>query len=56
MADTIKASVITDHAFEPREYAVVVGVVNPTRLPPNVVLCQICRLGEAAHRETTVKR
>ena len=65
MTDTAKASVITDHPFEPRAMAftIVVAGVGDYELPPNQFLCGYrqgiegpCNMAEAAHRETTVKR
>lgn len=62
--DTREASVITDHAFEPRTKDI--GLRNGQRFPPNPWLCGYqgdeeppifpCNLAEAAHRETTIKR
>jgi hypothetical protein len=57
--DTRKSSAITDHPFRPRTINVWAKAANPDGyvfLPPNDALCQHCRLAEAAHSETTVKR
>lgn len=64
--DTREASVITDHAFEPRmksaatNYALRINGSRGAmlRLPPNAYLCghRGCNLAEAAHRETTIER
>ena len=68
MTDTAKSSNITDHPFEPRALPIhVIPAGHSDRpleqikrelvtYPPNPWLCQGCRLAEAAHRETTVKR
>jgi hypothetical protein len=62
--DTRKSSAITDHRFSPRIDPVAYGRRVPGKttqrwdraFPPNPYLCQHCRLAEAAHAETTVKR
>jgi hypothetical protein len=62
--DTSRSSAITDHRFSPRIDPAAYGrsVLGKTTqrwdrsFPPNPYLCQHCRLAEAAHSETTVKR
>lgn len=55
------SSIVHDHPFVPREKPVVI-VVNGNvyedgrALQPNAYLCDACRLAEAAHTQTTVKR
>jgi len=41
MTDTIHASIVTDHAFEPKG--------------DWYTLCKHCNLGESAHRETSIE-
>jgi hypothetical protein len=63
--DTRKSSAITDHPIEPRntfdsKTARYIGAGQYSRTPSTLAaseyLCRVCRMAEAAHSETTVKR
>jgi hypothetical protein len=56
--DTRKSSAITDHPFEPRTKPVRFAKMlrHSNQLQPTPYLCAVCRMAEAAHAETTVKR
>jgi hypothetical protein len=57
--DRAGSSIVSDHPFRPRtEKGYPDGGLTdgPRMLQPNPFLCGVCRLAEAAHTQTTVKR